>query len=609
MHVDDDSSLLEVTRLMLRSFNSNFEVLNANGVDTALKILQEQPVDVIISDYEMPQKNGLDFLKELKRRNILIPFILFTGRGREEIAIQALNLGADGYFNKQGDPETVYGELAHGVNVVFEGRKAKLALDESENRCRTIMNQAREMIFMHDVDGRFVYVNPQASRSLGYSEEEFYLMNVVDVDRNATRDSLGALWPKVLAGDNFTFETVHKRKDGSVYQVEVSISPIKVDGQQLVMGIARDVTERKRNEASLRESAGNLKSIIENSDDRIFLIDSDYRYITVNKSLAQSLGLSPEELIGKLCYEDFDSETGGKFLDNLKKVFETGEKLVVEEKVKILGEERVLSTELSPVLNNEGKTSAVSGIIRDITGMKRAWLELESKYEIVERIAESIDSGLAIISRDYRVVWCNSILSKVGFKPNQKCYKTIDKNKVAACSDCGVRRIFEDNAAFDVHEYKTVISGETMFFELRATPLKDKQGQVIGAIELVVPITERKKAEQEMKNSNIKLEILNQKLHVVGSLTRHDVRNKLAAIKMNVYLIKKKFGANEELMTYLDSIEQGVSAADRLFDLSSLFERIGSEEHIEMDVKKSFDEAVALIPNLDKVTIKINLVG
>ena len=86
----------------------NFEVDNACCVDEAFKKLAACKFDIIVSDYEMPEKNGLEFLKELRSQNNEIPFILFTGKGREEVAVLALKLGADGYFNKQGHPETVY---------------------------------------------------------------------------------------------------------------------------------------------------------------------------------------------------------------------------------------------------------------------------------------------------------------------------------------------------------------------------------------------------------------------------------------------------------------------------------------------------------------------
>jgi DNA-binding NarL/FixJ family response regulator len=113
---------------MLIDMGSNLDIDNACCANEAFKKLSTFNYDIVVSDYEMPKKNGLEFLKELREQNNKIPFILFTGKGREEVAIQALNLGADGYFNKQGSPETVYGELCHGIIQTVKRNRGEKAL-------------------------------------------------------------------------------------------------------------------------------------------------------------------------------------------------------------------------------------------------------------------------------------------------------------------------------------------------------------------------------------------------------------------------------------------------------------------------------------------------
>jgi DNA-binding NtrC family response regulator len=120
LHVDDDSSLLEISKQIMMDMDASLEFDSINSVDEAFKKLSIGQYDVVISDYEMPQKNGLQFLKELREQKNQIPFILFTGKGREEVAINALNLGANRYINKNGDPETVYTELASSVTQAAE---------------------------------------------------------------------------------------------------------------------------------------------------------------------------------------------------------------------------------------------------------------------------------------------------------------------------------------------------------------------------------------------------------------------------------------------------------------------------------------------------------
>ncbi|MGD0449787.1 MAG: response regulator [Candidatus Bathyarchaeia archaeon] len=124
LYVDDDVCLLKVSKQILE-MDGKFKVDITTSVEEAFEMLKNQSYAAVISDYEMPRKNGLQFLAELRDRGNDIPFVIFTGRGREEVAIRASNLGADGYFSKTGDPETVYGELIYGILQSVEKRDAK----------------------------------------------------------------------------------------------------------------------------------------------------------------------------------------------------------------------------------------------------------------------------------------------------------------------------------------------------------------------------------------------------------------------------------------------------------------------------------------------------
>src|SRR5665647_2572603 len=147
LHVDDDPSIQELTKLMLLDFDNSIEIDSACCVDKGLTQLAAKTYDLVVSDYEMPQKNGLDFLQELRQNKNLTPFILFTGKGREEVAIKALNLGADGYINKQGNPETVYGELAHAIKISAERGQIKKELLERDTRILKLASQTPGMLF------------------------------------------------------------------------------------------------------------------------------------------------------------------------------------------------------------------------------------------------------------------------------------------------------------------------------------------------------------------------------------------------------------------------------------------------------------------------------
>jgi len=111
-----------------------FQVDTASTVEEAIGRMEKEDYDVIVSDYQMPGKDGLEFLREVRQNGNTIPFVIFTGKGREEVAMKALKLGADQYLNKNGDPETVFAELAYAVRRAAE---RKITLKEPRNHKKT----------------------------------------------------------------------------------------------------------------------------------------------------------------------------------------------------------------------------------------------------------------------------------------------------------------------------------------------------------------------------------------------------------------------------------------------------------------------------------------
>ncbi len=188
LQVDDDHSILEISKQILLDMGT-FEIDNACCVDEAFKKLSSKHYDVIISDYEMPIKNGLDFLKELKEQQRDISFILFTGKGREEVAVEALNLGADRYIDKSGSPETVYGELADAIKKTVERKESRKRLTESESKYRLLVEKSLQGIMIAQYSPlRIVYANTSMGKMLGYSPEELTAISSSEIgELNSSR--------------------------------------------------------------------------------------------------------------------------------------------------------------------------------------------------------------------------------------------------------------------------------------------------------------------------------------------------------------------------------------------------------------------------------------
>lgn len=158
LYVDDESGLLDIGKIFLESLG-HFNIDTVTSALDALSLMSQKWYDAVVSDYQMPDMDGIELLRRVRTSGNDIPFILFTGRGREEIAIQALNEGADFYLQKGGDPASQFTELAYKIRQAINRRSAELALKESEKRLSEIINFLPDATFAIDRSGRVIAWN------------------------------------------------------------------------------------------------------------------------------------------------------------------------------------------------------------------------------------------------------------------------------------------------------------------------------------------------------------------------------------------------------------------------------------------------------------------
>ena len=168
LYADDEPDLLDLCKLFLER-EGEFSVTTVTSANEGLKILAEGKIDGIISDYQMPLMDGIEFLKQVRRDYKDIPFILFTGKGREEVVIQAINNGADFYLQKGGDPRAQFSELSHKMRQAIRRKKA----EEDLRMMKATVSNAAEGILWINQDGGITFFNDTICSMLGYSREEF----------------------------------------------------------------------------------------------------------------------------------------------------------------------------------------------------------------------------------------------------------------------------------------------------------------------------------------------------------------------------------------------------------------------------------------------------
>ncbi|MGD0080932.1 MAG: response regulator [Methanoregula sp.] len=263
LYVDDERSLLEITQLFLGKA-SGFSVRTTTSGAEALDILSSGRFDAILSDYMMPQMDGIEFLKIIRQQDPEVPFILFTGKGREEIVIQAINNGATFYVQKGGDATAQFTELAHKIRQAVAAARSKEALRQSEMLHRTIFETSPDAITLTNTDGILSYTSPAAISLFGLASEKDALGTplfdwiVPEMREEVKERFLQFIRSKSPTSPSSLF--LLQRKDGTRFHAEISSSVLTgADGEPVGMiSILRNVTDRIASDDALRKAGAKL---------------------------------------------------------------------------------------------------------------------------------------------------------------------------------------------------------------------------------------------------------------------------------------------------------------------------------------------------------------
>jgi len=252
LHVEDDPDFADLTAIFLERESGRFAVETVTDPNEGLARVEDHPPDCVVSDYEMPGMNGIELLRAVRSRYPDLPFILFTGKGSEEVASDAISAGVTDYLNKGGGTQQ-YELLATRVHNAVE----KARMEAERQRRLHAIETAREGIAFLDSDFRFITVNEAYADLFGYDPEEMVGESWrLLYDEETIKEEVGEIGAALGDQEYYRGEQTFRRADGSSFVADHVVS--QTEGQEYVC-LVRDVTERKEHERELREQREQLQ--------------------------------------------------------------------------------------------------------------------------------------------------------------------------------------------------------------------------------------------------------------------------------------------------------------------------------------------------------------
>jgi PAS domain S-box-containing protein len=385
--VDDEQSVLEISREFL-TLNLDFQIDIAPSAVIALKMLKESVYDAVVSDYEMPGMNGIELLKQIRKTDN-IPFILFTGRGREEIAIEAINSGADFYIKKGGEPDAQFSELSNAIRQGIARCSAEKGHIEAQERYRSLYEHVLGLIYAHDLRGKILDANPTALKIMGYSLDEVKNMNIMDLLPPDLVPVANASIEEILetGTQKHSVEFQLRRKDGAYVAIEIVGSLLYRKGvPYAIQGMGRDVTERKRAEKELLEERNQAQKYVDLAGFIFLALDKEARIVLLNKKGCELVGCK-DPPIGRNWIEFIPDRVQAEMKEVIRQL-NSGESEMTKYYEKPIrtanGEERIIAWYNTAYVDDTGKITGTLSAGEDITERR---LAMEAEKETNKKLS------------------------------------------------------------------------------------------------------------------------------------------------------------------------------------------------------------------------------
>lgn len=386
LHVDDEPDFAEMTADFLKREDDRFTSEIATSASEGFEYLSHDDFDCIISDYDMPGQNGIEFLRSVRKEAPDLPFVLFTGKGSEEVASEAISEGVTDYLQKKSGTDQ-YVVLANRLRNAVRRYRA----EKDRERQRKAIETAQEGISILNENGEFIYVNRAYADIYGYEPDEMsgehweliYPEDEVTVAQNV-------ILPTVAEEGYWSGETTGLRADGTAFPEDHTVT--QTDTGELICSV-RDLSAEQEQETELAR----FRTLVETINDAVYVLDERGRFEYVNDAFVEMVGYDRETILGAPPALIKSAEAVDRAETNLGRLLSSDGPDSVQFEIEVQPKqgEPIPCEDHMGVLPYEGECFEGSvGILRDITERKERERELKRRNQRLDEFASVVSHDL-----------------------------------------------------------------------------------------------------------------------------------------------------------------------------------------------------------------------
>lgn len=556
--IDDEEVLRNLASTYIACTAPDITVNTAESASAALEKIKHLSFDAVVSDYEMPGMNGIELLKAMKSNGNGAPFILFTGRGREEIALEALNNGAAFYIQKGGDAKSQFTELIHKIRQAVRRERAERAAQETQQRMADVLNFLPDPTIAIDTKGTLIVWNKAAEDLTGVPAKNLlgkgdyeYALPFYGWRRPLLLDLV--LHPD--AGKLAEYYTVTKDTGDLIY-AESRMTPR--GGKVLILWIKATL---------LYDGDGDVTGAIET-----------LRNITVRKQIAEENNSIRQNLLAKN-----------------EEIVQANRRLAeIQEDLRKKNEELGEAFEEMAVVEEELRHT-----FTELQESHRILSEREQDYRV---LVESLTDAV-VVHRDGQILYENpaalTLFGRVETLPDEFALLQFQFP-----DDCGgividlSRKVMADGKVIPRHASRVIRpDGSEVSVEITLCPTRYKGESAVLAV--LRDVTGRRKFEEEIRARTEDLERqakalaqANRTITLMSAVTRHDILNQLSIVSSYISLAKQMTD-NPVLLTYMNRQEAAAESIHRHILFTQDYNEIGMRDPGWQDLSAVFSRAAA----------------